>query len=196
MTMLATQPWKLESTLSLEEDVVELALADRMEVVEGELKEKVGMSLESSDVLMELGSRIRIFIKPEKLGTVVEGHTSYQCFPHKPDQIRRPDVSFIRRGRLTPDMRHGHVPIAPDLIVEVVSPNDAARDIQSRVDDFLDAGTPLAVVIYPENRMAWIYRGDGSATRVDKTAELELEPVLPGFHCTLGELFAGVDVEG
>ena len=115
---------------------------------------------------------------------------AYQCFPHDPKMVRKPDVSFIRAGRLPGDvLPSGFVRIAPDLAVEVVSPNDLAPELDEKLEDYQKAGVRLVWVIYPESRTVSVYRGDGSASRLHQDDVLSGEDVIPGFRCEVGSLF-------
>ena len=116
-----------------------------------------------------------------------EGECGYQCFPDRPQLVRKPDVSFVRRDRL-PEAPQGWIRIAPDLAAEVISPNDEYTALEARVADFLDVGTPLFWVIDPINRQARVHHRDGSALTLDQTQPLDGEDVLPGFKLTLGQL--------
>jgi Uma2 family endonuclease len=83
----------------------------------------------------------------------------------------------------------GHVGIAPDLAVEVVAPKDKSLEVEERLDDFLNAGTALVWLIYPETQSAYVVRADGSAARLTAEKELDGENVLPGFRYKLADLF-------
>ena len=70
--------------------------------------------------------------------SVLPEGTSYQCFPAAPEKVRRPDTSFIRLGRLPgEELPEGHLRIAPDLAVEVVSPNDKEENLTIKVANYL-----------------------------------------------------------
>jgi Uma2 family endonuclease len=104
--------------------------------------------------------------------------------------VRKPDVSFIRRGRL-PDERlpKGHVTIPPDLAVEVLSPNDLADEVDEKVKEYLEAGVLVVWVVFPKTRTVQIHRADGPIVKLTETDELSGEEVLPGFRCRVGEIF-------
>lgn len=109
---------------------------------------------------------------------------------HTPDTVRGPDVSYVRADRIPP----GGVPeafwhLAPDLAVEVVSPNETVKEIQEKVQDFLTAGTPLVWVIYPRGRAVVVYTADGLARTYRGEDVLEQAEALPGFSCRVSELF-------
>ena len=66
------------------------------------------------------------FVREHGLGLVNGAQGSYQAFPDDPDKVRIPYVSFTRRDRLPNDRpSKGHGRVAPDLVVEVTSPNDS-----------------------------------------------------------------------
>ena len=89
----------------------------------------------------DLYLRLSRFCEEHRLGCVWPSSNGYQCFPHAPELVRRPDVSFIRAGRLPGDeLPKGHVRIAPDLAVEVVSPRDLAPKLDEKLEDYQKAG--------------------------------------------------------
>jgi Uma2 family endonuclease len=101
------------------------------------------------------------------------------------------DASFTRKERLGTIRRpKGHGRIAPDLAVEVVSPNDRAKDLVSKLQDFRNAGIPLTWVLYPETQTVQVHRLDGSMTTLNCGDFLEGENILPGFRVEVSELFA------
>lgn len=185
------------TTASLAPDIdelLEIAERDHFELVDGVLKEKPGIGAESAIVTSILSRRLSGFVADHRLGVMLSEAASYQCFPHRPKGVRRPDLSFIRKGRLTRSMLHGHLKIPPDLAIEIVSPNDLATDIQERVDDFRKVDTPLIWVLYPSAGEAVVYRSDGSVTLVTAGGQLDGEGVIPGFRCPLAELLVEPDV--
>jgi Uma2 family endonuclease len=121
---------------------------------------------------------------------VAGSEASYQCFPNNPNRVRRPAVSFIRIGRLTAgEEPEGHCRIAPDLAVEVVSPNDLYSEVEEKVVEYLGAGVRLVWVINPPTRTVRVHRADGTGADLGALDELDGEDVLPGFHCKIEDLF-------
>lgn len=73
--------------------------------------------------------------------------------------IRVPDVSFVAAGRLAGERPpEGFPDLAPDLAVEVLSPDDRSRDVLDKVGEYLQAGVRLVWVIDPKRRAAATYR--------------------------------------
>ena len=80
----------------------------------------------------------------------------------------------------------------PDLVVEVVSTYDLAKNLEERINDYLHAGVKLLWLVYPTIRSVYVIRQDGSAARLTEADVLSGEDVLPGFTCPLSKLFAGI----
>ena len=121
---------------------------------------------------------------------MLPGDASYQFLPDRPNVVRKPDVSFIRPGRL-PDERlpDGHIRLAPDLVAEVVSPNDLFYDVEEKIAEYRQGGVRLIWVLVPPTRNVLIRRLDGPAGEVREDGELSGEDVVPDFHCRVGDLF-------
>jgi Uma2 family endonuclease len=79
--------------------------------------------------------------------------------------------------------------MAPDLVAEILSPDDRPGEVLAKVGEWLDAGVRLVWVIDPERRVATVYRADGGVATVACDSTVSGEPVLPGFSFRLSELF-------
>lgn len=171
------------------EELLFLPDAGHCELVRGRLVEKE-MGARSAWIGGELLGRLREFARASGYGLVFPADVGYVCFPEDPKKVRKPDVSLIRSGRLPGNrIPDGHIALAPDLAVEVTSPNDTIAEVQTKVGEYLAAGVPLIWVITPEARTATMYRADGSASLIQWNGVLRDDNVLPGFQCRLGDLF-------
>ena len=175
------------------DDLLAMPDGDRYELVNGELVE-CDMAFASGLVAGEMLRQLGNFCADTHLGSVSSSDTGYQCFPDDPMKIRKPDVSVVRKGRLPADqVLEGYVRIAPDLAVEVVSPNDLFFEVEAKVAEYLDANVPLIWVVNPQIRMIAVHRADGSVTKLRDTDELSGENILPGFRCTVKDIFQPLD---
>jgi Uma2 family endonuclease len=169
-----------------------LALPDHdlYELVDGKLAE-VHVSNLSSAVAGRILTRLTIHCEPKKLGEVFPCDSYYQCFADRPRHARKPDVSFIRKERLPQGWKaDGYFTIAPDLAVEVLSPNDLAYKVDEKISEYLEAGVKLIWIINPEQRLVTVHRADGSSVvKRKETDTLDGEQVIAGFSCKVGELF-------
>jgi Uma2 family endonuclease len=156
----------------------------RTELVMGVLLVREPAGGRHGRIAADLTWRLRTYVEQTKLGTVYAAETGF-TLTRNPDTVRAPDVAFIRRDRLPHPEPTGFPALAPDLVVEVLSPNDRPGETLARVADWLTGGTRLVWVVDPERRKARVYREDGTEGLVTEDQALEGEDVLPGFSCSL-----------
>jgi Uma2 family endonuclease len=159
--------------------------------VNGELWE-LPVSEKSGWVGAEILYRIRAHLERHPQGRVYLAETGYRCFPTKPRQVRKPDVSFIRAERLSPELSDRDITIPPDLVVEVISPNETALDLDDKIRDYQSVGVPLIWVVNPNARTVRIIRPTGSPPLLTDADTLTGEDVLPGFSCRVADFLPPV----
>ncbi|MEZ6130089.1 MAG: Uma2 family endonuclease [Planctomycetaceae bacterium] len=174
-----------------------LAMEDEKgyELVNGELVER-HVSGESSHIAVLLIGLLTPFVSKGKLGYLFGADCGFQCFgltTGDADRVRKPDVSFVATGRITQvDYQAGYVPVVPDLAVEVVSPNDKARELDEKLEEYLQAGVKLVWIVHPKTKTVDVHRPDGSDSRLRADDKLTGEDVIPGFECQVADLFPEV----
>jgi Uma2 family endonuclease len=170
------------------EDLLALPDEKSYELVGGRLVERYSgarCSLVGGEIFVYLAR----FCDEHNLGIVWGSDNGYQCFPDDPYRVRRPDVSFVRTGRLPGDVSpQGWVEIPPDLAVEVVAPGERAEELESRLRDYRKVGVPLVWVIYPELRAVKVLRLGSPPLDLEEDDELSGEDIIPGFRCPLREI--------
>jgi Uma2 family endonuclease len=170
------------------EDLLTLADEKNFELVGGKLVE-LNMSGLSSEVAAILISQLISFVRPQNLGSVFGADCGYQCFEFDPQQVRKPDVSFIATGRISDaEKETGYVKVAPDIAVEVISPSDGFHDTEEKVAEYLTAGVRLVWIIDPLAKIGIVHRQDASYERLGSDDSLNGEDVLPGFACRIADL--------
>ena len=159
----------------------------RYDLVDGMLQEKHIGSL-SSWVGGELFARLRDYCRTHNYGWVWHADAGFDCF-HS-GTVRFPDVAVMRFGRLpNEELPDGHIMIAPDLVAEVVSPNDRIDDLERKLLDYRRAGVRLVWLVFPALRIARVHRPDRTITELAETELLTGETVLPGFQVLVSDLF-------
>jgi Uma2 family endonuclease len=164
----------------------------RIELVRGRLVREPPPAEEHGWLQVRLSRFLQEFVEAHRLGIVL-GPVGYRL-EKDPPTVREPDLSFLSHARI-----EGGYPgypvrkfrrIAPDLVVEIVSPSDRSRDRIDRVHQFLDAGARLVWVVNPIRRTVRVYRSrtDVMVLRLEDT--LDGGDVLPGFRLPLARLFA------
>ena len=171
------------------EDLLRLPDGDRYELIDGRPKEKP-IGAKSDEIGGLVVTQFNIFIRPKKLGRAYPSQTGFQCFPGKPKLVRMPDASFVTTDRLPDDgSPDGYIKIAPDIAVEVISPNETYEEVEEKVAEYRSAGVKLIWIISPKSKTVMIRRLDGTCAEVGEAGTLSGENVLPGFTCNVAELF-------
>ena len=163
------------------------------ELVDGKLVQKEMSSLANRTAGI-ITTRLSIFNTQSKSGYVVYPEQTFQCFPHDPSLVRIPDVAVIVVNRLAAVPEEGHVPIAPDLAVEVISPNDRIYKFERKLVDYRKAGIKLVWEVNPKFRFIRVHHLDRPPERLEETGTLIGTPVLPGFSVLVRDLLPPADV--
>jgi len=77
---------------------------------------------------------------------------------------------------------------APDLAVKVASPRDDPDDLVLKAQQYLTAGARDAWIIYPEARLAYIYKPSQRPEVRDAGQSLDDAELLPGFSAPLSAI--------
>ena len=160
------------------------------ELVDGRLVEKA-MGSKSSAVNRRVSKHVGIFVDEHGLGEVYDSEGGYQCFPHDPNRVRKPDVSFVRQERLpggeSPD---GWSRLPPDLAVEVISPKDRVQKLNEKLADYRSVAVPLVWIVDQKTRTVVVQTAGESTQRLLQESDLlDGGDVLPGFSVRVAELF-------
>jgi len=160
----------------------------RCELLRGEFRALIPPGAEHGRLANEFGRRISNHVADRGLGTVFAAETGF-LLAHDPDTVRAPDVGFVKSGR-PPVPKRGYYPGAPDLAVEVLSPDDRPGYVRDKVAEWLEAGAAAVWVVDPDLRTVAVY-GAGREARVLRGGDgLEGGAVLPGFAPEVREIFA------
>lgn len=142
-------------------------------------------------IALQLGAAILQHVLPRALGRVwVEGGVITE---RDPDTVRGPDVAFVRTARIPPGgFGRGFTDVAPDVVAEVVSPDDRASAVTAKVAEYLAAGVRLVWVVDPAPRTVTAYAAGGAARLYGEGDTLDAGDALPGFAVPVAALFDGV----
>ena len=122
-----------------------------------------------------------IWNRQTKLGEVFDSST---CFKLPNGAVRSPDVSWIKKERwdvLTSEQKKKFPPIAPDFILELMSPSDNLETTQAKLREYQENQVRLGWLINPEMRRVKIYRIEQKVEVLENPTTLSGENVLPGF---------------
>jgi len=133
----------------------------------------------------EIGFRLREYVRLRQFGEV----TMETDFKLSEGTIRIPDVAFVRAERLLGIDPRQRLEGAPDLAVEVASPRDDPDDLVLKAQQYVAAGAKAVWIIYPEARLAYIYKPGQRPEVRDARESLDDAELLPGFSAPLSMIF-------
>ncbi len=180
---------------TLEQFLDEYGHAKHVELVKGVPVEMSPTGRAHGLIALMLGAMILAFVQEHDLGETYGAETGFRL-SDDPPTVRALDVSFITRIRAASQAADSYISGPPDLAVEIVSPGDRAGDIQAKINDYLDAGTRLIWVIYPQTRMITVYTpGTSTAHLLREGDTLTGGDVLPGFSVPVANVFSSLPTD-
>jgi Uma2 family endonuclease len=186
---------QVEQKLYTVEDLWELQTGsdeDKMlELIRGELIMVGGSGGEATILAGFILRKIGNYVEEHNLGYVT-GADGHYILAEDPDTAVMPDVGFVRKERMPKPIPKKYLPLAPDLAVEVISPNDKAKEIREKIEVYLAYNTEIVWVVYPASERVDVYRATDKShiEVVKKDGTLQGEKVLPGFSLAVKDIFA------
>ena len=161
----------------------------RGELIRGVLCKTMPAGQEHGETVVKLGYRMMAFIEPRKLGRLTASDSGVRL-ERDPDTVREPDIAFFSAEKIPPGVRvRGYAEVAPDLVVEIVFPNDSLREVNDKARMWLSYGVSLVWVVHLDSRTVEVHREGQRVSRLTESDILDGEDVLPGFACGVGEFF-------
>lgn len=163
------------------------------ELVRGRLQE-LNVSTESSRVGGKVYARLDRYCEERAAGWAFPPETGFRCFSADaadPDRVRKPDAAFVSFAALPVEryQRTGYGAAVPDLVAEVISPNDNAVEVEEKIGEWLAAGVRVVWELYPDSSSIRAYRAGRPSDIFGPADTLTAPDVLPGFAVPVAELF-------
>lgn len=173
---------------------------ERFEVVDGEVIPMHPPILRHVWISQQFLFKIYDYLKDHPIGMVWQDNATYILESDESGQWVKgsviPDASFILQERIDEHKKiHGEEPpawwLAPDLAIEVVSPNDRHSAIMRKVDSYLQHGTQLVWVVDPQNNTIQVYSvSQPTSVMLREGDTLVGEPVLPDFRIAVSDILS------
>ena len=130
------------------------------------------------------------FLNQEKQGGTGVAFDSSTGFVLPNGATRSPDVSWVERSRLTGfSGEEGFLPLCPDVVVELRSSSDTLNQLKEKMQEYIANGARLGLLIDPQKRELYVYRGNGTMDVYDNPESFSFAPVIPGFVLDLREIW-------
>jgi len=175
------------ATLMTVEQFAEMKTADTedYELVKGELVPLASGTPRHNAIRDNLGDALRSYVRRNRSGKAL---AEIDC-QISDDIVRRPDVAVFlgeRSRRFDPD--RVPVPFAPDIAAEILSPSEAAVDVNRKALEYLAAGCQEVWIVDHENSEVFVQTS--ASIRLIRGADLLDSPLLPGFSQAVADLLA------
>lgn len=133
----------------------------------------------------EVNADFVIWNRQKQLGKVFDSST---CFRLPNGGDRSPDVAWVMQARwdaLTPEQQEKFPPLAPDFVLELMSPSDALAEARAKMEEYRSSGVLLGWLINRKLRRVWIYRPDAEVEVLENSSVLSGEDILPDFRLSM-----------
>lgn len=146
-------------------------------------------SHEHGRIAINISTPLDQHARANKLGRVYAAETGFKL-SSDPDTVRAPDVAFVSQERLEQIGKvKGYWPGAPDLVVEIISPNDIYAEVEEKVFDWMDAGARMVVVVNPRKRAVTVYRSLTEIVVLTEADTLDGREVIGGWSIAVKDIF-------
>jgi Uma2 family endonuclease len=171
------------------EELFQMGNIGRAELVKGELIKMSPTGYLHGRIENRFGVALDAFVRKSKLGVVFVGEVGIYT-SRNPDTVRGADVAFVSHQRLAQVKSDSYLDVAPELVVEIMSPNDSWSEVMGKLEEYFNIGVVTVWVADPEKQQVYVYH---SLTKVER---FTINDILPGgealsdFSVLLAELFA------
>ncbi len=161
----------------------------RRELVRGEVRTMAPAGSAHGRIAINVAWSLTGHVKSQNLGVVFAAETGFKT-ASAPDTVRASDAAFVRRERVEAVGEiEGYWPEAPDLAVEVISPNDRFAEVEEKVADWLAAGTRMVLVVNPQGKTATVRFSEREARILSEREILDGGEVVPGWTLPVVDVF-------
>ncbi|MGB7158835.1 MAG: Uma2 family endonuclease [Tepidisphaeraceae bacterium] len=174
-----------------EEQLLSLPHIGKAEMIDGRLI-VAPAGYEHGGISSALLAALFMHVRDRKLGWVSDSSTGFYM---RSGDLLSPDVAFVSAARLKGMKRlpRKFFQGSPDLLAEVLSPNDKPQEIERKMTEYFASDTKLAWLVDPVAQAVTIYHDARPGRVLSGDDVIEGESIIPGFTLPLEDLFAQPD---
>jgi Uma2 family endonuclease len=133
---------------------------------------------------------LRAFLDWENQGGAGVSFDSSTGFELPGGSVRSPDVSWVERSRLA-DLsgEDGFLPLCPDVVIELRSDSDSLSKLKEKMEEYVENGARLGLLVDPRERKVHAYRADGAVDVYENPQSFSFDPIIPGFVLDLRDIW-------
>jgi Uma2 family endonuclease len=187
--MMSPQVADADKTPLTGEELARLGDIGRSELVKGEIVSMSPTGYVHGGIEVEIAATLRVFVRQHQSGRVFSGEVGIYT-GRDPDTVRAADVAFVSNERMSQVKSQSYLDVAPELVVEVLSPDDRWSDLTDKLDEYFAIGVKVIWVVDPRRKQVYVYRSVTDVQRLAVEETLTGGEALPGFSVPVAELFA------
>ncbi|HEY0513442.1 MAG TPA: Uma2 family endonuclease [Thermoanaerobaculia bacterium] len=160
------------------------------ELVDGRIVPLPPTRPEHGEIELDLGSELRAWARSSGRGRVFGGEVGLYI-RRNPDTIRAADLIYVSHERYARWKTSTYFDIAPELVVEVLSPTDRRSDVMAKINDYFSIGVDRVWVVDSKLPCILAHRSMTEVRQFKVGDVLSDEELLPGFRLAVADLFKG-----
>ncbi len=157
----------------------------KFELQDGEIIVMSPSDYLSEEVGSELVTLLHNWVKPRQLGRVT-GSSAGFIMPN--GNLLAPDVAFVSATKLKESPR-SYAQVVPDLVIEVKSKSDRLKKLQQKIEQFIELGVTVAILMDPDTHTIQIYRQNTNPVDLGDNDTLTIPELFPGWQVKVKDLW-------
>jgi Uma2 family endonuclease len=160
------------------------------ELVDGRIVPLTPTRPEHGEIELDLGSELRAWARSSGRGRVFGGEVGLYI-RRNPDTIRAADLIYVSHERYARWKTSTYFDVAPELVVEILSPADRRNDVMAKLLDYFSIGVDRVWVVDSKLPGISSYRSMKELQTFKVSDIVADEELLPGFRLVVADLFRG-----
>ncbi len=131
---------------------------------------------------------LRLFARDHDVGHVLSNDSGV-ITERDPDTVRGADIAFYAYAKVPKGRLQGYLPVPPDVVIEVLSPDDRPGRVAAKVQEYLNVGVTTVVVLDTEDDLALVYQAGQPTLELGIEDRLRLPAISPEFDLPVSVFF-------
>jgi Uma2 family endonuclease len=178
----------MQTGLITGEELATMGNLGRCELIAGRIVPMSPTGYEHGEIENAIGTELRNFVRARKLGKVLVGEVGIYT-RRNPDYVRGADAIYISNERYARKKSKSYLDVAPELVVEIMSPGDTWSEVTQKLREYFAIGVQLVWVADPAARIVYAYRSMTDVREFTANDDLPGDEILPGFSIHVAQLF-------
>jgi Uma2 family endonuclease len=158
------------------------------ELIDGRIVPLAPTGPEHGETELDLGFELKAWVRSSGRGRAFSGDVGIYI-RRNPDTVRAPDLMYTSHERYARREKAAYLTVVPELVVEVLSPEDCPGAVKAKLADYFSVGVDRVWVVDPEAQRILVYRALNDVQEFGAGDILKDDDLLPGFRLSLAELF-------